>query len=95
MLTPKELLLLHNLIDTGSRGRLPRPRLQALAVVPEWIAEDSVSGETFNHSDVIEVPSLPMDDIEVFFLAEDPQVRALNVFSSFLFLLTFRARNAH
>lgn len=63
--------------------------------MPEWIAEDSVSGETFNHSDVIEVPNLPMDDIEVFFLAEDPQVRALNVISSFLSLLTFRAGYAH
>lgn len=54
-----------------------------LAVVPKWIAEDSVSGEPFNHSDVIELPDLPMEDIEIFFLAEDPQVRALTVVSSF------------
>lgn len=57
------------------------PRLQELAVVPEWIAEDSASGETFNHSEVVEVPNLPMDDIEVFFLAEDPQVRILKAIS--------------
>lgn len=47
--------------------------------MPEWIAEDSVSGEIFDHSDAFELPDLPMDDIEVFFLAEDPQVRPLLV----------------
>ncbi|XP_050696551.1 nascent polypeptide-associated complex subunit alpha, muscle-specific form-like [Eriocheir sinensis] len=44
-----------------------------LADVREWIAEDSISGEPFNHSDVIVLPDLPMEDIEIFFLAEDPQ----------------------
>lgn len=57
--------------------------------MPEWIADDSISGETFNHSDVIELPNMPMDDIEIFFLAEDPEVRALKATSFLSF--TFRA----
>lgn len=52
-----------------------------LAVVPEWIAEDPIAGEPFNHSDVIVLPDLPMEDIEIFFLAEDPEVRALTIVS--------------
>lgn len=64
--------------------------------MPEWIAEDSVSGEIFDHSDAFELPDLPMDDIEVFFLAEDPQVRPLLVLNSFsLSLLAVMARHVH
>ena len=40
----------------------------------EFIADDPVSGEIFDHSQIIQDPAFPMDEIEVFFVAEDPEV---------------------
>lgn len=42
--------------------------------MPEWIADDPVSGVIFDHSEVNQDPALPMDDVKEFFVAEDPQV---------------------